>query len=530
MFDNRPVEYCSFLITISCLIGLASCQDNALSEMPPVEPPPSPVVEECAFVELKLDGATCALSAADKIFYYPIITAQTDFSPLVEVTDGEVAIKIDGKSINNLAENDFGTIQLNRAIPIELTDCEGTTSNYQLIFTSLPILQIKTLNEAIVDEPKVAVELRFNDPNFEENEQKSREIKKIAGIEFRGGSSQFYDKKAYALEIWEDTQRSDTEDLSFLDLREDDDWILDGMSNDNLRMRNRVSMDVWRDFQPVPHQMESPKANSGTSGRLIELFIDDDYRGLYALSDRVDRKLLKLNKFEDGDDFGVLYKGEAWGKGVVRFDDYCAPNASTRNSWEGWVQQYPNPNNEAIVWTPLAELTDFVVNASDEDFVSEIADRIDLDNFISYYLYLNLIRGDDNVGKNTFLARVDSESPFFILPWDVDATWGLFWNRDKVGPRGILSNGLFERLIATNPNNFTDRLKSRWAASRQDIFSYENLMGYFNHYAQQTNDNGVFERERRRWDIAETQEEELRFVENWLQERLAYLDNYFSEI
>ena len=65
------------------------------------------------------------------------------------------------------------------------------------------------------------------------------------GIEIRGGFSQTYPKKTYDIEFWNDPSGNETIDVQFGDLREDDDWILDAMYNEPLRINSYISHKLW---------------------------------------------------------------------------------------------------------------------------------------------------------------------------------------------------------------------------------------------------------------------------------------------
>ena len=88
-------------------------------------------------------------------------------------------------------------------------------------------------------------------------------------------------------------------------MREDQSWILDAMWLDCSKMRNRVCFDLWNDFNTLYYSNTEPEAVNATHGYPVEMILDGAYHGLYILSDRIDRKQLKLKKKG-----GYLYKGK----------------------------------------------------------------------------------------------------------------------------------------------------------------------------------------------------------------------------
>jgi len=476
-----------------------------------------------------MDGASCALDQVSNTFFYSIKNYEIEFSPLIEITHEDLEIFINENPISNFAINDLGLINVSEPLSIKFILCDGTEIEYQLIFTRLPIIQINTNGQSIHNTPKTPVGFHLNDPDFVEHGLLKRETSSIAGVEIRGGSAQVHPKKSYAVELWSDSIPTEKVDISLLDMRLDDDWILDAMYIDKARMRNRVSTDIWLDFHQLHYQNLAPKAKAGTHGKFVEVFLNDDYQGLYAFTERVDRKLLKLHKFEDSDDFGFLYKSVHWENGVVWFENYFDFDP-TNGYWQGWEQKYPDTEAEGIFWEPLADFTQFVVESSDSDFTNQVASQLHLDNAADYFIFLNLIRGDDNTGKNVFMVKYNQSDRFFMLPWDLDGTWGRFWNGDATSPTHILSNNLFDRLIENDVDGFRNKLKQRWGTARNNIFTSDNIMSYFENYADVMEQTHAFERDRTKWELNNTLTEELDFTRGWVENRLDFLDGYFDTL
>lgn len=89
------------------------------------------------------------------------------------------------------------------------------------------------------------------------------------------------------------------------------------MAVDRIRMRNRVNFDIWNEISRTPYDTKYDNRN-GTLGVFVEVFINEAYHGLYCLTDKINRKLLNLDKAKEDSDGnpvinGVLYKCETWG-------------------------------------------------------------------------------------------------------------------------------------------------------------------------------------------------------------------------
>ena len=93
------------------------------------------------------------------------------------------------------------------------------------------------------------------------------------------------------------------------------------MAVDPACMRNRVATDIWNDFSTAPYYKDrEKKVRTGTRGRFVEVFLNGRYYGIYCMTEKMDRKQLKLKKFKSaaestsGSDevHGLLYKSSQW--------------------------------------------------------------------------------------------------------------------------------------------------------------------------------------------------------------------------
>ena len=426
----------------------------------------------------------------------------------INLTEDVVEINLDTKYS---LINPTTILKVGEPLPVEKNN-----QTYQIYFTELSIISIQS-NIPIPDEPKALAKAEY--VSFDASEIYHLNI----GIEIRGGWSTTFPKKSYGFEIWEDENGNTSKDLSFLNMRNDDDWILDAMYNDPLRMRNLISHRIWNEIHEPYYQAIEPDAKATVRSEYVEIFINDKYQGLYALSERADRKLLKLKKY-DGEIRGEMYKGIAWGN--AHFTDLPAYDNSVR-TWGGFQMVYPL-EEEITDWSKVYNFVDFVMNSSNQDFVNEISNKIYTENFIDYFIFLNLLRATDNTAKNINLCKYDSDSPYFYMPWDLDGTWGTQYegNREPITD-DILTNGLYVRLFDLNPDDFQNRVNDRWAALSNDQLSMTTLQAHFQSELEHLQKNAVFDREKLAWNF-NYQEDDYIYMSNWMNERWNFLNDYFQ--
>ncbi len=394
---------------------------------------------------------------------------------------------------------------------------EKNAVEFELFFTQLPIIFIETPNE-IVNEPKRWANFRYSDD--------LQQLSSIVGVEIRGGFSQSFPKKTYDLEFWKDTAGDDNRDMQFGTMRDDDDWVLDALYNEPLRIRSHTAHKLWLELHELHYQNQEPEAKAGADLQWVELMLNGHYNGIYMLSEQVDRKQLELKKFKNNEVRGELFKAFKWEK-ITKYEGISAYDNSVR-IWGGHEMKYPD-DDESTEWKNLYAFVDFVLNAPDKTFTDEIWQRFDRQNFIDYYVFVNLLKGKDNRHKNLYTARYDEGDPYFFTPWDLDGVFGNTWNGwQDWDYGGTMTNGFFARAIQLNAGGVWDDLKLHWKELRGGLFSNDALQNRMAAAHETMVENNIYEREKLVYGNYDFNEADREFLDTWMTERLKYLDQYFE--
>lgn len=394
----------------------------------------------------------------------------------------------------------------------------GATAEFALYFTQLPVVSIVT-QDSIVDEPKVLGQLTYVDG--------SQVLTSHLGVELRGGSTLTSPKKTFDLELWEATAGEESQDAQFGNLRSDDDWILDALYNEPLRLRSFIAHKLWLEMHTLYYQEDEPNAKSGADVKYVELFLNGNYNGIYALSEQLDRKQMKLKSYKDDEIRGELYKGTTWGAPT-----YGNPPSFNNDSreWAGYEMKYPKAD-EATDWQGVFDFVDFAVNSSDEDFETRVWEEFDFGNHLDYFIFLNVLRATDNTGKNIYLAKYKADEPYYNVPWDLDGCFGTIWNGTNSNVTDdILANGFHNRVIDLNLDDYSKTIASRWLDYRAEVLSTDKLIASFQSQFEYFRDNKIYEREALVYPNYDFSEEDLHYTTDWIQERMRFLDDYFMQI
>lgn len=441
-----------------------------------------------------------------------LIVCNTDLSKL-NFDMQNITVKINGndfKVLDNVLSLKIGT-------RYTLAMDQGY-SRYSLFFTNLPLLYINS-NTEISDSPKVLSRIKIVTPDGKITESN-------AGIEYRGSSSQNYPKKSFEIEFWNDTSGNDTQDIALFDMREDKDWNIQAMYNEPLKIASKTAWELWDNISELYYKEKEPEARTGIRIKYVEAFVNNSYQGLYAISEKIDRKQLKLKKNTDTEIRGELYKGDSW-ETTTYYD--LPPFDNTSETWGGFEYKYPKALRD---WTSLYNLHDFVINSDNETFYSQYKEKYDDKNIINYFIFMNVIRATDNSGKNVYTARYNKDEKYFFIPWDLDGVLGRIWNSTSENiTEDLQINGLFARLYNdTRPDGFRLDLKNRWTELRNSSITVDKIMQIMIDNFNYLNDSGALERDRiaNSGSTISSEYEEFVFTREWLKKRIKYLDMVFG--
>ena len=337
---------------------------------------------------------------------------------------------------------------------------------------------------------------------------------------------------------------------SFFGLRSDFHWRLDAGQIDFSRVRNRVAKDIWADFATPPYYAAiEPKAvRTYVRGDFVEVFLDDEYMGIYSLNEHMDRQQLKLKKYDytTGEFHGGLWKPMSWTEMTTFSSLATAVNANSK-SWDQFYVKYPNIDDVSPTnFGTLRDAIDFTINASDSAFLDSARYYFDIPVFRDYYLFTILLTAPDNVGKNLYYACYDvaTDKRLTIAVWDLDCTQGQFWSNvgtnyhnEKVGPeydfkgQSLSKHKVLNRLCETDPS-FHGLATERYWALRGSIFNPDSIVARYQTYFNEMKACGADRREFNRWSRGSDLggrvldfDNELEYLRDWWQRHITYLDN-----
>ncbi|MFC5409334.1 CotH kinase family protein [Larkinella bovis] len=407
------------------------------------------------------------------------------------------------------------SFQVGQGYPVKT----GSTP-YTLYFTNFPLVKITTAGQQAISTTNARTKgtitlANGNDPLFSTP----------MGIRIRGNISRGFPKKQYNVQLWKDPNGDEELETSLLGLREDSKILLFAMYNEPLRLQNATSQALWLNMHKLYYQASEPDANSAIRMKYCDVFVNNSYAGIYMLGEDMDRKQLKLKKTGDNGALrGELYKtSDGFGNANQFLSVPPPPTDPNVEEWSGFEMDYPDP-----YWDNLYSLLAYAVKAPANEFSSKLPEKFRVDNLIDYYILLNLLAADDHWGNNQFIARYKENEPYFLIPWDMDATFGY----NPIGIRSeearlIKGNGLFDRLLALDPDGFKQKMRKRWFALRQNELALSTLKNALAANYNLLTAEGGYAREAMKWP-GTLNPGDFPAVNTWLENRVNFLDEYFS--
>ena len=432
----------------------------------------------------------------------------------------------------------------------------GRTIRYRLLFvllwgtgvvveaqfsSHLPIVSIDTDGKEIPeDDPRIIAWMGVIDNGPDRQNHRSDPFNGYDGrisIELRGSSSLMFPKKNFSLE----TQDSIGENLNvpLLGLPEENDWVLHGPYSDKTLMRNVLTLRLANDL-----------GRYASRTRFCELFLNDNYRGVYVLMEKIkrDRNRVDIARL-DADD---LSGDSLTGGYVIKIDWY--------EGWgQGWTSDYSEGGINFAFHHPPAHRLESEQKAYIENFVTTFEETlagsgfkdestgyskyIETASFIDYFIVNEFCRNVDGFSISVYMHKErDSRGGLLRMGpvWDFNLAYGNQYEGDFWSYEGwIYDNWLdpvpfwWERF--QDDPAYNEQLNCRWQGLRSDLLSLDRVYGLIDEYVEEM--GTAVERNFDRWPVLgeviwpnypefvrETYPEEIGVLKWWIAERVDWLD------
>ena len=406
---------------------------------------------------------------------------------------------------------------------------------------NLPIILIDTYGVEIPDEPRIPASMGIinNESGVNYIDDPFNDFDGSITIERRGNSSQWQGKTPYRFETVDD--EGENSNVELLGMPAENDWVLYAPWQDKTMIRNVLT-----------YQLSNEMGRYASRSRHVELYLNDEYRGIYVLMEKIKRDgnrvdISKLNPDEiTGDDvtggyilkFDWFYTGDNIGGFESEFDDMI------------YNYHYPKPSDivpeqEAYIEEYINEFETIMMGTDYTDDSTGYPSMMNVESFVDFILLQELAKNVDAYRLSTYIYK-DKESVDNRLTagpvWDFNhgfgnCDYGETWEVDnwllEYNPEGGDQVAFWWELLWEDLA-FQHKAAVRYTELRQTIFSEEHIYSIIDSIADYL--GPAVDRNFARWPLLgnyiwpnyyvfDTYEEEIDYLKSWTAQRLAWMDS-----
>lgn len=410
--------------------------------------------------------------------------------------------------------------------------------------SNLPIIVINTNGQSIPDDPRIIAHMGIIDNGTGIRNQLTDPFTNYDGrisIETRGESSQMFPKKSYSVE----TQNADGSNFNaaLLGMPPENDWVLYAPYTDKSMMRNVLAYKLGRDL-----------GNYASRTRYAEVVINDDYKGVYVLMEKIkrDKNRVDIATLLPQDVAG----DELTGGYILRVDkldgnDYPGWKATPLPQLQGENDitfQYFDPAGDELVDAQRnyirTYITTFQNSLTSINFTSPTTGYrkyLDIPSALNFILVNEIGKNIDGFVFSTYLYKEkDSDGGKLHLGplWDFNLAFGNvnYLANAQFAP-GWMWNDQYRmfwfRRMVQDPA-FANSMKCRWTELREGFLTNDYFINKIDSIAAVLDE--AQQRNYQRWPIlgtyvwpnqfiGQTYAEEINFLKQWTLDRLVWMDN-----
>ena len=371
-----------------------------------------------------------------------------------------------------------------------------TTTEYayfSLVFTGLPIVSLHTQEEIGLEYVPSYTSISSSD---------YAPVESLSKVHYRGALSLNNDKKSYRIELHRINQkgRNKRNRQSLLGMPKDSDWLLIANPYDFSGLRNHLAWDMWSKWN------ENQPFFSPLQSRMVEVFVNDEYCGLYQMMQRIDtdQEILRMGgNLETDCAFRIIKPGNAKDRPFRDYkstaDIHLELRKPPQNLSENAAFEIVNPYIE------LADIKQGLLN--DESFLHQFANHMDTEDVVSYYLFSQAIGlGVDNVYNNLYIWALNDGNRyrFSFAPWDMNQLYrpeeAAFEATPMAGTDSVCAElRIPVRLLNLDGLNSREILWSLWRDKRKTILSDDAVYQWLYDAEALVNRSGAYARNAQKW-------------------------------
>ena len=361
---------------------------------------------------------------------------------------------------------------------------------------------------------------------------KTKAFSGYVDIKCQGTSSMSYPKKNFTIKIYRDRNKEEKLKQNFRDWGEQNKFCLKANYIDISHARNVVSAKLWGDcvesrnnFDTLPNELKTSPNYGAIDGFFVKVYSNGEYQGRYTMNIPKDGWMANMDSSLDTH---CILCGE-------NYESSCFRKAATINGSD-WSDELHDSVPSAILdsWN---NAINHVMNSDDETFKADLGKYFDIESLIDYYCFQYAICGLDSMGKNQLYLTYDGIK-WFASSYDMDSTWGLYWNGSSFVSSTYRMQEDYESMANGRQGNllymrleqcFVEEIKERYAQLRNGPLSIANIVNRFENFMICSSelieeDCSIFP------GIPSKTTNNLQQIRRYAVERLAYVDECINNL
>ena len=378
----------------------------------------------------------------------------------------------------------------------------------EVVLPELSIISINTVNLAPIVSKDDYIYGTFEISGENEDENLVTNLR----IRGRGNTTWSFPKKPYQIEF--DNKEN------VLGMPKDKKWILLANYSDKTMLRNELAFVLSR-FSNLDWTPES---------RFVELFINNEYLGVYQVVQKVEESSNRVNIGGDGyllevDQLSRLDPDDVFFETNNYLFNIKDPNLDFGDNQYNIIKNY-------------IELTENTLLGN--NFTNPIegySKYIDVDSFVDWYLINEITKNNDAIFFSSVYMNYTPGGKLKMGPvWDYDISSGnINYNGNETTDGFWIKNATWYSRLFEDPN-FVTKVKSRFNYFYNNRDLFQEHINSNSLYLNQSQERNFY-----KWPILgtyiwpnnvyfSTYDEEVIYLKEWLDERLEWLNDNLNEL
>lgn len=387
---------------------------------------------------------------------------------------------------------------------------------------ALPKIEISLSSVTIEEVDWRSKDLTYLDNIMTLSTKNSRLDFKDVEIKSRGNSTWGQPKKPYQIKL--------QTKIGLLGQSKSKKWILLANYLDRSHLRTDTAF-----------YLENILGENPLTGNFVELYIDDTYRGLYYLTNKLEIGKQKINL---KDEFGVIV--ELDNLHGSDSDEYAYTEDGNRIS----VYEAVNKDNAKASLDIFISSFNELVSAITEKNYDKVVSLADIDSFARYYLLSEFTNNPDAYSSSFFFFKDGIDDKIHVGPgWDFDYAFGNpLWTAEGVDENLVLSpssSTVLKNYLTESGQNTSSTYISSIASVVHNLLDFpefeqkvrelyqatlskrsEELLAHIKDQASYIKNAALHDQSR--WKLKTNFDEEVEYLIDWIEKRYDHLEEIYG--